>query len=358
MKTRMPRLPTPADSIRPTQRDVAIHAGVTQATVSLALSNRSDVSPETRARIQAIARSIGYSPDPYLTGLSAYRKTRRPPPLQATLAWLSNYDPGETWRKFPAFRGYHQGALTRASELGYRLEEHSLRTEGMTCARLEQILHARNIGGLLLAPQPRPGVKLDFPFGRFSAVTFGYTLEAPRLHMVTLHQFRSMETAFRQLIAMGYRRPGLALARDSDLRADRNWSAAFWSEQRELPRPQRVPLLLGQPLVKENFLRWYRRYKPDVVLAIWPEVHGWLVEAGEKVPDDVGFALLTVPDEGAYFSGIWENPRVIGAKAVEFLIDLIHRNERGQPEVPLSQLVDGTWLDGQTVRARAARREP
>ena len=82
MKSRMPRLPTPADSLRPTQRDVAIQAGVTQATVSLALSNRSDVSAETRERIQAIARSIGYRPDPYLTGLSAYRKSRRPPASQ------------------------------------------------------------------------------------------------------------------------------------------------------------------------------------------------------------------------------------------------------------------------------------
>lgn len=334
---------------RPTQKDIARQAGVTQATVSLALSDRSDVSPETRAKIQKIALSLGYSPDPYLTGLSAYRKSQRPAKLRATIAWLSNYPDGETWRNFPAFVGYYEGATARARDLGYRLEEHRFRSKGMTPARLEQILLTRNVAGLLLAPQPQPGVQLDFPFERFSAVTFGYTLEHPRLNLVTLHQFRSMETAFRRLIALGYRRPGLALAHDSDLRADRNWSAAFWSEQRTLPEAQRVPLLLGQPLNRATFIPWFKRHRPDVVIAIWPEVLAWLTEAGEKVPDTVGLALLTVPDEGALFSGIWENPRTIGAKAVEFLIDLVHRNERGTPDVPLCLLVAGTWRDGKTV---------
>ena len=49
-----------------TQRDVARIAGVNQNTVSVALSGRSGrarVSPETKARIQEIARSLGYTPN-------------------------------------------------------------------------------------------------------------------------------------------------------------------------------------------------------------------------------------------------------------------------------------------------------
>jgi len=344
----------PPSSARPTQKDVARKAGVTQATVSLALRSHPDVSPETSRRIQEIARQLGYSPDPYLAGLSAYRKTRRPVKFQAALAWLSNYPEGETWRNFPAFRGYFDGATTRARELGYRFEEFRLQARGMSAARMGQILAARNIGGLLVAPQPRAGMKLEFPFERFSAVTFGYTLMEPQLHITALHIYRSMEMAFRRLIALGYRRPGLALASESDRRADRNWSAAFWSEQRELSERNRVPLLLGQPLDRKTFLTWFHRHEPDVVLAIWPEVADWLREAGVAVPAKVGFALLTVPDGGAFYSGIWENPNLIGAKAVEFLIDLMHRSERGIPEVPLCMLVGGSWVDGKTVRAISA----
>ena len=344
------------DTIRPTQKDVARTAGVTQATVSLALRNHPEVSALTRTRIQSIAQQLGYAPDPYLAGLSAYRKTQRPAKFQATLAWLSNYPEGESWRNFPAFRGYFEGATERARELGYRLEEFRLHTPGMTCARMENILAARNVGGILVAPQPLAGTRLEFSFERFSAVTFGYTLAEPQLHVTTLHTFRSMEAVFRRLIALGYRRPGLALAVESDRRADHHWSAAFWTEQQSLPAAGRVPLLLGQPLERGSFLAWYEQHRPDVVVAIWPQVLAWLVEAGITVPDTVGLALLTVPDSGVLYSGIWENPHLIGAKAVEFLVDLTHRSERGCPHVPLTMLVAGTWVDGKTVRAQKRAR--
>jgi DNA-binding LacI/PurR family transcriptional regulator len=290
--------------------------------------------------------------------LSAYRKTRRPAKFQASLAWLSNYPKGESWKNFPAFRGYFEGATQRARELGYRLEEFRLHTPGMTCARMENILAARNIGGLLVAPQPLSGTTMAFRFDRFSAVTFGYTLVEPQLHVAALHMFRSMENAFRRLIALGYRRPGLALAVESDRRADRQWSAAFWTEQQALPPDCRVPLLLGQPLERQSFLAWFRQHRPDVVVAIWPEVLAWLVEAGVTVPEDAGLALLTVPDGGVLYSGIWENPHMIGAKAVEFLVDLTQRNDRGCPQVPLTMLVAGTWVAGKTVRAITPRSSP
>ena len=337
--------------IRPTQKDIAQRAGVTQATVSLALGRHPSVSSATRTRIEAIAREIGYQPDPYLSGLSAYRKRLRPPHFQGTLAWLSNYPEGETWRDSHVFRAYYEGAAARAGELGYKLEEHRLRTPGMSSLRVQRILEARNISGIMIAPQPRPGMSLDFRFDRFSAATFGYTLAEPQLHIIALQQFRSMETLFRKLIALGYTRPGLSMTIDSDKRADRNWSAAFWSEQRALPTRNRLPLL-NDEIDKKSFLAWFERHRPDVVVSLHHNVYDWLKEAGFDVPGEVGVALVTVPDGGAFFSGIWENPHIIGAKAAEFLVDLIHRGECGVPEVPLCLLVAGTWRDGKTVRAQ------
>src|SRR5947209_18005530 len=48
---------------RPTIRDVAERAGVSIATVSRALNDRSDVSVKTRALVRDVARSLGYSVD-------------------------------------------------------------------------------------------------------------------------------------------------------------------------------------------------------------------------------------------------------------------------------------------------------
>jgi LacI family transcriptional regulator len=60
-------------SRRPTIRDVAEQAGVSIATVSRVLNDRADVSFETRERVRAVARSVGYSADPAARGLVTQR---------------------------------------------------------------------------------------------------------------------------------------------------------------------------------------------------------------------------------------------------------------------------------------------
>jgi DNA-binding LacI/PurR family transcriptional regulator len=338
------------DKPRPTQKDIARVAGVTQATVSLALRNHPSIQAETSARIRTIAESLGYVPDPYLAGLSSYRQAKRTPSYHATLAWLSADADGTIWKNSPAFTAYHQGALRRAAELGYTLEDHCLQAPGMTPRRLAQIFRARNIPGILVAPQPRADAHIDFPFDHFSAVTLGYTLTSPRLHLVTWHQFRAMETLFRKLITLGYRRPGLALAKESDLRSGNNWSAAFLSEQLRLPADP-VPPLVIDPFSSRKVLAWYRRHKPDVIITIWPQVHDWLLEAGLDVPEKIGLALLSVPDGNLTLSGLSERPRSIGATAVEFLVGMIHRAEHGVPDMQTCLLTEGHWCDGTTLRA-------
>lgn len=348
------------DTPRPTQKDIARAAGVTQATVSLALRNHPSVKPGTAAIVRAAAERLGYVHDPYLAGLSAYRRRKQllDSGPSATLAWLSNDADGSVWKKSLAFTAYHDGACQRAGELGYRIEDHCLRRPGMTTRRMEQILHSRGIPGLLVAPQPRPDVRLDFPFDRFAAVTLGYTLAEPRLHLVTWHQFRAMESMFRQLVALGYRRPGLALAVDSDLRSDRNWSAAFLSEQAGLPRSRRAPPLLDETLSSESVLSWVSDYKPDVVISIWPQVLRWLSGSGLAVPRDIGFACLSVPEGDLTLSGLSENPRAIGSRAVDFLVDMIHRGERGVPDMQVCYLTEGRWMAGATLRAQAPSKSP
>jgi hypothetical protein len=37
---------------------------------------------------------------------------------------------------------------------------------------------------------------------------------------------------------------------------------------------------------------------------------------------------------------------------VDFLVDMIHRNERGIPETPRWVLVEGTWQNGATLNGR------
>ena len=315
----------------------------------MALRNHPRIGAATRAKVQALSKKIGYTPDPFLSGLSAYRRRRRSADFHGTLAWLSNYPPGRSWRDIPEFAAYHAGAARRARELGYVLEEHRLRAPGMTARRMRQILTARHINGILVAPQPEPDMTMDFPFDTFSAVTFGYTLSSPHLNLVTGHHFRSVERALQNLLALGYRRPGLALNARLDRRSDRIWSSAFWSRQSDLPDGDRVPILLGRPLSPETFIGWFREHRPDVVLTVLPEALDWLREAGVSVPRAAGLALLNLPTLGPV-SGCWANPEIIGQRAVEILVDMLHRGEHGVPAIPISVMVEGSWHQGKTLR--------
>ena len=56
----------------PTMRDIAVAAGVSQSTVSRVLNDvptRVPIAPETRERVSATARRLGYRPNPLARGL-------------------------------------------------------------------------------------------------------------------------------------------------------------------------------------------------------------------------------------------------------------------------------------------------
>ncbi|MEL6950610.1 MAG: LacI family DNA-binding transcriptional regulator [Pseudomonadota bacterium] len=59
----------PLKSGKPTSRDIAHAAGVSQATVSRALRNSPEVTPETRARVMEVARELNYRVDKNAAGL-------------------------------------------------------------------------------------------------------------------------------------------------------------------------------------------------------------------------------------------------------------------------------------------------
>src|SRR6476660_7486614 len=66
--------PAAADRPRtgPTMRDIAVAAGVSQSTVSRVLNDvptRVPIAPETRERVSATARRLGYRPNPLARGL-------------------------------------------------------------------------------------------------------------------------------------------------------------------------------------------------------------------------------------------------------------------------------------------------
>ena len=59
--------------IRITLHDIAKKAGVSVATVSLALRGRGDISLKRAEEIRALAQTMGYRPNPLLASLASKR---------------------------------------------------------------------------------------------------------------------------------------------------------------------------------------------------------------------------------------------------------------------------------------------
>lgn len=342
---------------RVTLRAIAEKAKVHISTVSLALRDSPKLRPEMRSRIQKIATELGYVPDAALASLVAYRKGVRTAAYQSTLAWIDNWPAAGELRKIDAFNEYFLGAAARAAEFGYKLDEFAVRSAGLTPARVADILRARNIQGLIVAPQQHDGEKLDFDFGDFSAVALGYSLRPARLHIVTNHQFLSAVLAVKHLRALGYRRPGLYLDSDWDKKVNHGYSGGFTTAQQDLlPQDRLTPFLFdGQGIDGDAFLAWVAHARPDAIVTqgLHPELTALLKTRGLQVPRDIGMVELSTRADQPHISGIHQNNRRIGAAAVDLVVAMLHRNERGLPETIVYTLVGGVWQPGATVRPMA-----
>ncbi len=343
---------------RVTLRDVAREAGVHFTTVSLALRNSPQLPEATRKRIREAAAALGYRPDPHLSALSAYRQAIRPPGFQATLAWVTNHPTRDGWQSASQFREYHAGARERAEDLGYTLEELWLRAPRMTPARAGQILRAKNITGLLMAPQPAPDMNIDLDWSRFCAVTFGYGLRQPKLPTVSNHQYHSGLRAVSELHELGYRRIGLMLSPDHDAVIDHQYTGAYYGEMQRRNPDNQIPVLFlpetdDRSRQKSTFTEWIKRHRPDALLTMpYYDIHALAAAAGRRIPNDLGIALLNLIGDmkNGEFAGMAEPSREVGAAAVDHLVSMINHDHRGIPATQNLILVESVWMSGKSAR--------
>lgn len=353
---------------RAVQQDIAVLAGVARSTVSLALRGHPKISPETRARIEQVARQLGYAPDPMLSALAAYRSRQRPAAFHGTLAWLVNSPAGSfQWERGPVFSAYFNGAAERAEFHGYRVETFVLQPPRLSAARVASILQARSISGILLCPQQKPETEMDFGWSDFSVVTFGYSLLRPALSTVASAHFLNTRQVVRRLAEHGYRRMGLVIDRSTDRRCGSTVYAGYLVEQALHPELARIPPFFDYDYEESRaapaeyarkVARYIRRHRIDAILTSDHLILEALRATRIAVPERLGVAGLSLPPEHGDLSGIVEDSRRIGAIAVDMLVGMIQRGERGIPDIPIRTHFEGVWTEGRTLRRHPEAAKP
>ncbi len=340
---------------RTTIRDIAKEAGVHFTTVSRALAHHPSIPEKTSTRIRAIADKLGYVPDPMLSSLMSYRTRLATPAYQGNIAWVTNSYTRNGWAEISdIFQGYYDGALQRAKEFGYKLDEFWLREPGMNTKRASEILTARNIRGLIFAPQPKSKIRIKLDWPRFTAVKMGYTLAWPNLHTIANNTFFSIQNAVHQARLLGYRRIGLILNRVADVRINHGWLGGYLALQQSWPVKEHVPVFYDDFSKDAKLMAWLERHRPDAIVCHEQKIYHLLKDKGVRMPEDFGYLSQSLVDFPPHVAGVDENAHDTGVAAVNILVGMLQRGERGIPDLPQSTLITGTWRMGSTLKRQTS----
>lgn len=332
---------------RITLKHIAAAAGVSTATVSMALRNSPRIPAGTRARIEAIATALNYQPDPLIAALASRRSGRASVDL-GTIAYLTAFPSREGWKRNLFSPAVHAGATGRAMQQGYRIEHFWLREPGMTARRLSDILLARGIRGLCIAPLPSGFGHLNLAWQHFCPAAVGYSMVRPSLNRACPHHFQGMLLALKNLRRLGYRRIGVALENRVSQIVVHNWLAGILIF-RQSHGPASVACFRYEKPDKRELEKWIRRHRPHAMVVSDVALIPWIKDLGVAIPGEMG--LITLERYPAY-AGLDQKADKVGAAAVDLIIGSIQRNETGLPRDPKVVMVEGAWTDGPSVMQR------
>lgn len=335
---------------RVTMKDIGEKAGVSISTVSLALRNDPRLPKKTIERVQQAANDLGYTPDPWLSSLSSYRRADVSGGRNSTVAILSNWDTRDGWRESPTIVNYHTGARRMAYQLGYRIEEFWVKENGGE-VRTESILYNRGIKGVLLLPLPPDVFHTKFDLSRFSVVQVGQRISWPVLNTVMHNHYGAMQMTVYQLRTLGYTRIGLVIP-DKITRLHRySWLAAFLAKQYDFTEEMaRLPILRTDNLTDKVFFDWLKENRCDVVIGANYQPYEHMLNAGMRVPEDIGFSCLCMEDaKEKNVSGIFMKSETAGAQAMNLLHMLMMSGQRGSGNDPITQVIEGEWYLRKTL---------
>jgi DNA-binding LacI/PurR family transcriptional regulator len=343
------------DKIRVRQVDIANKLGISQSAVGLALRNHPRISLKRREEVKRVAEELGFRPDPYLAGLSAYRQQKKAADFQGVIGWINHWNEPLNLRKYGEFEAYWRGASATAQRLGYKVEEIQW-SEGCSVKRVERILTAQGIQGVLIPPHQNNTDFDKLDWDKFSLIRFGMSVNRPDSNLVTSDQHRAMLMAVTKVNEYGYKRIGLMTDPDFEKKLGGNYYGAFCWAQKLLkldpalpPHFTRNEIFCADPKKELQSLNgWVSKYHPDAILTPCNHVPEMIKNLGYKIPEDIAIAGTSVLDL-SLDSGIDQHSEGIGKIAVEMLIKQIYANERGEPLDACRILVESTWRDGKSL---------
>jgi DNA-binding LacI/PurR family transcriptional regulator len=242
------------------------------------------------------------------------------------------------------------GARAAAEKLGYKVDELLLGPDELTEQRLDAVLLARNIHGVLIAPLPEASGHFTLDWSRLCAVAIEYTFSDPAFDRVVHDSYGGMRLIMDECRRRHIRRVGLLLSTVGHERTERLNGAAYWIEQKTGNFFGAVPPLFLPEWDAARFAAWQESHRIEAVVTsndFLRHVERWCAEQPARGRPVRLANVNASPAERV--SGIFQDPFNIGAAAARLLIEKIAHNERGIPHRRQTTLTPGRWIEGQTL---------
>lgn len=341
---------------QPTLRTLAKSLGLSRTTISDALRGSPRVNPKTVERVRAAAEAAGYQRNPLTGAVMSLLRRSNGQHFRGVLAALEIVDDPRAAYVERYNNAVLKGATDRAQQLGFNIEHFDVSRDDLRLPRIDSILHARGIQGIVVLPCSGFPDLSSLSWSRLTAVYTDYSIDRPALHCVCSDHYRSMVNAMQILHERGYRRPGLVIDSILEERLQYRWEGAFLAVQNVHTEPaDRVTPLRFKNLGREEFAQWFKKHEPDVVISHVADVVNWMKSCGAKVPKSHGFLCLNSLRATVPCAALDQQPNELGARAAELVIGHVMHNEYGPPTQPSLSSIPARWVEGPTVRPPKGR---
>ncbi|MEU6268578.1 LacI family DNA-binding transcriptional regulator [Saccharopolyspora shandongensis] len=332
---------TPGRRGRPRQAEVARLAGVSQTTVSLVLGgNKQGIAlhKDTRARVLAAARELGYVPDP-----AARRMARARNNLLGVFSFTATFPVDVEHSYYPILVGVEREAVARGYDLVLFTGSSSGAAQAVAPGVLQRVRMADGclfLGRHIPEGELRRLVEDDYP-----AVHIGRRDELEGLAWVGVDYVSASVEVVRHLAGLGHRR--IVLVReDDDAPASADRERGFRMALAELGGSAGAVVRTARPGA-DITPTWARARIAEGVTAFvaeetdtgaaWRQLLAAVEGAGLDVPGEVSLALLGSPPAdlaGRPQPTGFDVPRAeLGSAAVRMATALLAGEEAAEPRV-------------------------
>lgn len=332
-----------------TIRKIAEVSGFSKSSVWMALNQHPKQSKKTREQIMAVARELGYRPNPAYRTMLQQVRSGRPIKYRSTLGLLNGLPFPDPESRIPFHRDLVEGFIERATQFGYEVDKFWLNQPNMSEKRLGSILSSRGIQGIMVAPFERHR-KLEMNLDSFATIPVGFTMLNPDLNRVEFNNQEATALCIRKLYEDGYERIGFVHRADYETWREYNLLAPYLWHVSKFPRQNRAEVFFAHQDSRNEFIKWFKGGKFDSLIINYEHVVEWLADDGIHSPQDVGLVFPTPTHAHLDFTHVNHHPQKLGAASADALIAQLQRGEYGRPSNPRTVTTDVSWWQGKSTR--------